>query len=30
MGRERKVRTTTGNSADDDSLKDTRTLKYDE
>ena len=30
VGRERKVRKTTGNSADDRSYKDTRMLKYDE
>ena len=30
MGREREVRKTSGNSADDSSLKYTRMLKYDE
>ena len=30
MGREREVRKSTGNSADDSSLKDTEVLKYDE
>ena len=30
MGREREVRKTTGNSADDNSLKDTGMVKYDE
>ena len=30
VGREREVRKTTGNSADDSSKKDTKMLKYDE